>query len=77
MKFKFSVTVTNNEILQAIIKQSLHTRNERKLSNSCQLMKQYKTFNCTVCISINFHSKLNNNNNNLLYKNDFNKVKNL
>ena len=44
MKFKFSVTViTDNEILQIIIKQSLLTKNVRKLSNNCQLMEKYKT----------------------------------
>ena len=43
MKFKFSVTVTDNEILQVIIKQRLLTRNVRKISNNCQLMEKYKT----------------------------------
>ena len=43
MKFNFSVTFTDNEILQVIIKQSLLTRNVRKLSNNCQLMEKYKT----------------------------------
>ena len=43
MKFKFSVTVTDNGILQVLIKQSLLTRNVRKLSNNCQLMENYKT----------------------------------
>ena len=43
MKFKFSVTVTENKILQLIIKQSLLTRNVRKLSNNCQLTEKYKT----------------------------------
>ena len=60
MKFKFSVTVTDNEILQVIIKQSLLTRN---------------WFNYNVCICINFHSKFNNTITNLLYENDFNNEK--
>ena len=43
MKFKFSVTVTENEILQVIIKQRLLKRNVTKVSNNSQLMEKYKT----------------------------------
>ena len=43
MKFKFSVTVFDREILEVIVKQRLLTRNVRKLSNNCQQMEKYKT----------------------------------
>ena len=78
MKFTFSVTVTDNEIIRVIIKQSLRTRNVRKLSNNCQLMEKYKTDliarSAFLLISI---QNLNNNYNNLLYINDFNKEREL
>ena len=71
MKFKFSVTVKDNDILQVLVKQSLITRNVRTQSKIISKKKKDKTDLIAMsAFPLNLHSKFNNNfnNNNLLYK---------